>query len=293
MALNNFIPTVWSARLLARLEAAHVYGQAGVVNRDYEGEISDLGDTVRINSIGPVTITPYVKNVDMGAPEELTDASQALVIDQAQSFHFQIDDVDRAQQKPKVMDAAMAEAAYALADVADRYIAGLMWEAVPVANTQGAVGAGIAIGYAAAPEVNPYIALLGLKRALDESNVPSEGRWVIVPPWFHGYLLMDGRFVGSGALPADTRLVKGTVGRAAGFDVLVSNNVPSVAGPAEFKILAGTAAACSFAEQISKVEAYRPERRFADAVKGLDLYGAKVVRPSALALLIADIGTAA
>lgn len=292
MPLENFIPTVWSARLLLRLETAHVYGQAGVVNRDYEGEIRDVGDTVRINSIGPVTITPYVKNADMAAPETLNDASQVLTIDQAQSFNFQIDDIDRAQQKPKVMDAAMQEAAFGLRDVADTYIAGLMWAAVPAGSTQGAVGAGLAVGYGAG-ETNPYIVLLTMAQALDENNVPREGRWAIVPPWFHAYLLMDNRFVGNGSLPADTRLINGMVGRAAGFDILLSNNVPFAAGPVEYKILAGTSLACTYAEQISKIEAYRPERRFADAVKGLHLYGARVVRPTALALCIADIGTAA
>lgn len=292
MPLENFIPTVWSARLLLRLETAHVYGQAGVVNRDYEGEIQDVGDTVRINSIGPVTITPYVKNQNMNPPETLNDASQVLTIDQAQSFNFQIDDIDRAQQKPQVMDAAMQEAGFGLRDVADQYIAGLMWNAVPAGSTQGAVGAGITVGYGQ-NETNPYIALLNMATDLDENDIPREGRWAIVPPWFHAYLLMDNRFVASGALPADIRLISGTVGRAAGFDILLSNNVPFVAGPAEYKVLAGTSLACSYAEQISRVEAYRPELRFADAVKGLHLYGARVVRPTALALCIADMGTAA
>ena len=292
MALENFIPQVWSARLQTRLERSHVYGQAGVVNREYEGEINDVGDSVRINSIGPVTITPYVKNANMAPPQTLVDAVQVLTIDQAQSFNFQVDDIDRAQQKPQVMDEAMAEAAYGLRDVADVYLAGLMWPAVPAVSTQGAVGAGLSVGYGVG-EVNPYIVLLTMARNLDEQSVPREDRWAVVPPWFHAYLLMDNRFVGNGSLPSDTRLINGMVGRAAGFDILLSNNVPFAAGPVEYKVLAGTARGTSYAEQIRKVEAYRPEQRFADAVKGLHLYGARVVRPQALALCVADIGTAA
>ncbi len=291
MSLENFIPTVWSARLLDNLRKALVYGQPGVVNRDYEGDISQAGDTVRINAIGAVTISDYSKNTDLGTPEALQDAGTLLVINQAKSFNFQIDDVDRAQQKPKVMDAAMREAAYALGDAADQYIAGL-WTQVDAANLQGEVGAGVTIGYGAG-ETNPYIALLQMATDLDEANVPRAGRWAIVPPWFHGYLLMDDRFVGNGAPAADTRLLNGQVGRAAGFDIMISNNVPYAAGPVEYKILAGTSAAMAYVEQINKVEAYRPEKRFADAVKGLHLYGAKVVRPSGLALLIADMGTKA
>lgn len=292
MALDNFIPIIWSARLLARLQKSLVYGQTGVVNRDYEGEIADVGDTVKINAIGPVSIFPYVKNQDMQAPETLSDAAQMLTIDQARAFNFQIDDIDRAQQKPKVMDEAMREAGYGLADAADQYLASLMWQGAPATSMLGAIGAPLTVGYGAG-ETSPYIALLRLGRFLDEKNISREGRWAIVPPWFEEFLVMDGRLVATGADAADTRAVNGRAGRAAGFDILVSNNVPVLAGPTEYKIVAGTNLATSYAEQISKVEAYRPQLRFADAVKGLHLYGAKVVRPEALALLVADEGTAA
>lgn len=292
MAIDNFIPTLWSARLLANLEKRLVYGQTGVVNRDYEGEIAEKGDTVRINSLGPVTIGQYAKNADMNPAEELNDASQVLTITESRYFNFQVDDIDKRQQTPQVMDRAMRNAAYGLADVADQFIAGLMWPDVPAANTQGAVGNALVVGFGGG-ETNPYVALMLAGVDLDEANVPREGRWAIVPPWFHAYLLMDQRFVGSGAAAADARAVNGFIGQAAGFNIYLSNNVPAEAGPAEFKVLCGTDYATSYAEQISSVEAYRPERRFADAVKGLHLYGTKVVYPEALALIIATAGTAA
>lgn len=292
MAINNFIPTIWSARLMQNLQRSLVYAQPGVVNRDYEGEIREQGDAVRINTLGPVNVVPYVKNANMGGPQELTDATQLLTITQADAFNFQIDDIDRVQQKPKVMDQAMRNAAFALGDTADQFLAGLMWQSVPAASTQGAVGAGLVVGYGAG-ETNPYIALLNASVALDVANVPRTGRWAIVPPWFHGYLLMDARFVGSGAEAADGRGINGFMGKAAGFDIYMSNNVPFVAGPAEFKILCGTNYATTYAEQVNSVEAYRPETRFADAVKGLHLYGARVVYPEALALIIANMGTTA
>jgi len=293
MAINSFIPTIWSARLLQNLDATLVYAQPAIVNRDYEGDIREMGDTVRINTLGPVTIGAYTKNANMAAVQELTDATQLLTISQADYFNFQIDDIDRRQQQPKVMDEAMRRAAWGLADTTDRWLAGQMWGAVPAASTQGAEGAGVAIGYGGGAEVEPYIALINAGTDLDEHNVPRAGRWAIVPPWFHGYLLMDQRFVGSGSEAADARGINGFVGRMAGFDVYVSNNVPFVAGPAEYKVLLGTSYATAYAEQISSVEAYRPELRFADAVKGLHLYGARVVYPDALALIIANIGTPA
>lgn len=281
MALDNFIPQIWSARLLLRLTKALIYAQDGVVNRDYEGEIRDAGDTVRINSIGPVSVGNYVKNTNIDDPETLTDAQQTLLIDQSKYFNFQVDDIDRAQQKPKVMDAAMGEAAYGLRDVADQYVAGLHPQ---IANK---------IGTDASPKTdlgtagNPYKYLVDLRTLLNENNVPVDGRWVIVPAWFTGLLLLDQKFVQTGSPQAESRLQNGIVGRAAGFTVLESNNVPEDSG-AKYKIVAGHPIAWSYAEQIAKVEAYRPEKRFADAVKGLHLYGGKVVRPTALAVLTAN-----
>ncbi|MFN3652347.1 MAG: P22 coat protein - protein 5 domain protein [Armatimonadota bacterium] len=283
MALTNFIPEVWSARLLANLHKNLVYGQEGVINRDYEGEIVEAGDTVRINAVGPVTVSDYTRNSDHDTPETLSDAETILQITQAKMFNFQIDDVDRAQQKPSVMDGAMREAGYALADTADQFIAGKYLEAA-AANL---------IGSTAAPKTDlgtggrAYEYLVDLKVKLDEANVPRWGRWCVVPPWYEGLLLKDDRFVSYGTAENRENLANGEVGRAAGFRLLVSNNVPNTTG-AKFRIVAGHPLAWSFAEQIRKVEAFRPERRFADAVKGLHLYGVKVVRPVGLAVLTAD-----
>ena len=96
MALE-FIPTVWAARLLTALEHALVYGQREVANRDYEGEIREAGNTVKIASIGDVSIGDYVKDTDIADPEVLTDDEQTLLIDQAKYFNFYVDSVDRAQ----------------------------------------------------------------------------------------------------------------------------------------------------------------------------------------------------
>lgn len=291
MTINSFLPTVWSARLLENLQKALVYAQPAIVNRTYEGEIRMMGDKVRINTLGAVTVRSYTKNSNMQTPDDLTDATQLLEITQADYFNFQVDDIDRAQQNPKIMETAMRNAAYALADNADQYLVGVMALAVPSGSTQGAAGAGLDVGYGTT-DTNPYVALLNAAIDLDEHNVPRTGRWAVVPPWFHGYLLMDARFVASGAETADTRMVNGFVGRAAGFDIYLSNNVPCATSTTEYKVLCGTNYATAYAEQIDKVESYRPELRFADAVKGLHLYGAQVVYPEALALIIADVGTA-
>lgn len=278
----EFIPTVWAARLLVALDKSLVYGQANVCNRDYEGEIREAGNTVKIASIGDVSVADYVKNTDIGEPESLTDEEQTLLIDNAKYFNFYVDSVDRAQANANIMDEAMRRSAWSLRAAADTFLAAAMESAVPSGNKIGTVGDPVV-----PTKDDAYEYLVDLGVLLDEGNVPIDDRFVIVPAWFHGLLLKDDRFVRSGTFRGDARLANGEVGEAAGFRILKSNNVPNTSG-AKFKIIAGHRLATSFAEQVLDVQTYKPEKRFGDAVKGLHVYGAKVVRPAALAMLIAD-----
>jgi hypothetical protein len=281
MALD-FIPTVWAARLLVALEKALIYGQANVCNRDYEGVIRESGNTVKIASIGDVAVDDYTKDEDIADPASLTDDEQNLLIDQAKYFNFYVDSVDRAQQNVNVLDEAMRRSAWSLREKADTFLAAAMEAAVPGGNKIGSI---------ATPKIptkdDAYEYLVDLGVLLDEGNIPTTDRFVIVPAWFHGLLLKDDRFVRSGTAAGDRRLKNGEAGEAAGFSVLKSNNVPNTAG-AKYKIVAGHAIGTAYVEQILDVQTYKPEKRFGDAVKGLHVYGAKVVRPTALAMLIAD-----
>ena len=278
----DFIPTVWAARLLTALEESLVYGQRQVANRDYEGEIREAGNTVKIASIGDVTIDDYTKDTDIAEPEVLTDDDQTLLIDQQKYFNFYVDSIDRAQQNVNVLDEAMRRSAWGLREKADGFLASLMSAAVPAGNTIGSI---------ATPKVptkdDAYEYLVDLGVLLDESNVPTGGRFVAVPAWFHGLLLKDDRFVRSGTMPGERRLMNGEVGEAAGFAILKSNSVPNTTGT-KYKIVAGHAMATAYVEQVLDVQTYKPEKRFGDAVKGLHVYGAKVVRPTCLAMLIAN-----
>lgn len=274
MSVKNFIPQIWSARLLAHLDKIHVY--AGLVNRDYEGEITQFGDTVKINQIGDITIKKYT-GAKIDDPDELTGEQNTLVIDQANYFNFAIKDVDNAQTNPKLMNEAMARAAYGLNDTIDSLLAGIM-----VAGAAGAIGSD------ESPIVptkdDAYDLLVDLGTELTEKNVPLVGRWVVVPPFYHGFLQKDSRFVGNGTDVNMAILQGGHIGAAAGFQIYVSNNVPNTEG-AKYKILGGTNAGASFAEQITETEGYRPESNFSDAVKGLHLCGVKVLQKDALATL--------
>lgn len=278
----EFIPTVWASRLLTALEKALIYGQANVCNRAYEGEIREAGNTVKIASIGDVTIGDYEKDTDIGAPETLTDDDQTLAVDQQKYFNFYVDSIDRAQQNVDVLDEAMRRSAWSLRAAADTFLAGVMEGAVPADNKIGSV---------TTPKVptkaDAYEYLVDLGVLLDEANVPMDGRFVVVPAWYHGLLLKDDRFIKAGTRRSDTALQNGQVGEAAGFSILKSNNVPNTTG-SKYKIVAGHSIATAYVEQIVDLQTYQPEKRFGDAVKGLHVYGAKVVRPTALAMLIAN-----
>ena len=281
MAVNNFIPEVWSARLLSSLKKSLVFAGPGVVSREYEGEIRNAGDTVRITSISRPTIGSYVKNSTTITPETLTDAQRSLLIDQSKYFAFEVDDIDMRQSVNggALMNEAAAEAAYGLADTADQYVASLYT----------GVDAGNAISTTSITDAAKAVTgLINLMTQLNEANVPMQGRYVVVPPWYYALLLGSDLFVRVDASGSDQALRNGIVGRAFGFDVLVSNNCVNVTGD-DWIVLAGVPGAIAFAEQIVKVEAYRPESAFSDALKGLHLYGAKVVRPDALATLTASI----
>lgn len=280
MSIDTFKPEVWSASLLVALRKALVYGS--VANTDYEGEISEYGDTVTINSISRPTVADYVPNVTEIEPETLTAAQRKLLIDQSKYFAFEVDDVDDRQARGDVIPQAMSEAAYALADVADRFLASL-YTGVISANNLGT------IGVAAGSPANAYDnVLVPLKVALDDANVPTEDRYAVIPSWFHGRLLRDDRFLRADATGDAKGAVKsGFVGEAAGFRILMSNNTPNPTADHNV-VQAGYKGAVSFAQQINKVEAYRPESSFSDAVKGLHLYGGKLVRPEGIAVAIAD-----
>ena len=279
MAVTNFIPELWSARLLNALDKSHVF--ANVVNRDYEGDIKKMGDTVHINTIGAVTIGTYTSNTDFtSGPETLATTDQTLTIDQAKYFNFQVDDIDAAQAAGDIMDKAMTRAAYGLADASDKYIAGILAGAADASNL-------VSSSAVALTSSNVYENVVKMRTILDKANVPTAGRWLVIPPEMYALILLDDRFVKTGGEMAEGILRTGLVAQAAGFDIYLSNNCVSanVSEKTTYTITGGVDAAATYAEQIVSTEAYRPEKRFADAVKGLHVYGAKVVDKAQIACL--------
>jgi hypothetical protein len=279
VAIQRFRPEIWSAALLAAYRKSLVFAGPAVVNRDYEGEIRQAGDTVHITSIGRPTIGTYSANSTTLTYEELEDASRALIVDQQKYFAFKIDDVDKAQARGDIMGPAMREAAYGLADVADQYVAGLYTGAAS-ANALGTV--------AVTSADLAYTQLVSLWTKLTNANVPMQGRYVVVPPWYYALLLSNDKFINADKAGSDAGLREGMVGRALGFDVYVSNNCPNPTGD-DYAVMAGTPGAITFADQIVSTEAVRLETSFGDGVRGLNVYGARLVRPDGIATVVASI----
>lgn len=277
MSILRFRPEIWSAVLLKAKERKLVFAQPTVVNRDYEGDISQMGDVVHISSIGDPTVATYTAG-DTLTYEDLQDAGQTMPIDQGQKFAFKVDDIDKRQARGDVMGEAMRRAAYKLASTVDLYVAGL-YTGVVTANAIGTTA--VTTGDIA------YTQLVALRTKLTEADVPTEGRYVIVPPWYYGLLLNNDKFVRVDASGTSAGLRNGIVGRAAGFDVLESNNCINVTGD-DYIVQAGVDAAISYADQIMQTEALRLQSTFADAVRGLHVWGCKLVRPDFIATLTAS-----
>lgn len=273
--VTKFIPQVWSAKILDALDKELVYSK--LFNTDYEGEIQNYGDTVHIGSVGNVSISDYspATGGELEAPEDVICYEETLTIDQMKAFNIKVDDVYKVQRTANLLEAATTRAGYAFADTCDKYLAGLV-----------AKSANKVVGTDDAPEAvtadNAYEILVKLKTALDKQNCPKQSRVAVVPPEFEGFMLLDPRFV-KATDKGDEATAEGTIYRAAGFEVAVSNNVPMTSDEKGYKVVAGSPVQGTFAQQILKTEAYRPENSFSDAVKGLHVYGAAVLESNALA----------
>jgi len=279
MSVNNFIPEIWSATVLDTLKKNMVFGN--LANRDYEGEISGAGDTVRINEIGDITINDYTKNSTTAITVQyLTDAQQILTIDQQKYFAFSMDDVDKAQVRPKIMEKAMDRAAYNLADNTDTNLATYLSTTGNFFVGANSTELGSTVTALSAASTAVITALGWYARIMDQNNVPQQGRFIVVPPAILQQMVLA-------RIVQDTNnsnfLTSGTqaVGNFYGFNIYVSNNCYGV-NSSQWHVIAGHSMGFSYAEQITETEAYRNQNAFGDVVRGLLVYGRKVTRPACI-----------
>lgn len=279
MALGDFIPQIWSARFTTILYNMRVYG-AGT-NRNYEGDIAMAGDTVKIPTrTGAVTVRDYVKSTDIAAAEEMNGTTQDLAVDQQKYFHVYLDDIQRRQQVPDLMDATIMHGVEQVAQGQDEYLMGIYaaaFDAARSVNTAAAANAAVKL------IVESFI---DLKAAMTQANIPLDNRWAVVHPTIVAKL--EKHFIAEGGAAAgiyapatsDSVIRNGFAGNLVGFDLRVSNRVPTNGAGAnrKFRCVASQGnLGVTMAEQITQMEAYRPEKRFGEAIKALYVYGAEAV----------------
>ncbi len=272
---SAFIPELWSQKLNNMLEKNCVMLQC--VNRNWEGEIKNQGDTVKI--ITPAEVSVSTLTDDTISYSSLTPTSMDLKIDQKKFFAFKIDDVSAVQSNTDIMEAHLTNAKKAIEEVQDSYLLGLHTD-VPTANIVGSEDSPITLS-----KTTIYENFVNLALALKNSDAVHSGvrPWVVINPTIESYLLQSSEFI-SAYNVADETLREGSIGRIAGMDVLVSTNLTDV--NSKYYVLAGTNEAITFASQLSKIESLRDKDSFSDLVRGLYLYGAKTVQPKALAKMV-------
>lgn len=271
----RFIPEIWLSAIFEAIDASLIVGSNLVVNRDYEGAIQSMGDTVRIPTVVDPTTQDYDPTVGFtGDPAEPVAGSLTFEIEQSKAFRFRVEDITKVQSQigSQFMDHGTTRAGRKLAEAADAYVAGKLVAAVPSGNRL------LDIDLAASNDA-VYKQLIQAKVELDKTNTPQTGRYMIITPDMYGVLLNDNRFIDASRYASDAPIKNGEVGRILGFTVVSCNVMP-----ATVQLIAGHQIATTYADQISEIEFYRPEKFFADAVRGLHVYGAKVMRAEHLVI---------
>ena len=301
---GTFIPEVWSGKLVEKFYKATVLG--AIANTDYEGEIKNFGDKVQIRSRPTITIRDYKADLDL-AVDRPSEVKQTMNIDKGKYFNLALDDVMEIQSDIDQMSIWAEDAAEQMKITVDDDVLndGLVGNAsiaaANVGNTAGAISSSVRLGtdgsptHVAAAQVSTgsgadgsnemavvdYIVNAG--QVLDEQNIPESGRWMVIPAWLAAMIkkseLKDASLSGDGT----SILRNGRLGMIDRFTLYVSNILlpPSGYGTA-YPVLFGTKAAFSFASQFTKLETIRSERSFSNLLRGLQVYGYKVVNGVAL-----------
>jgi len=297
-ANSFFLPSIYSKKVLNFFRKSSVV--EAITNTDYTGEISAFGDSVKIIKEPVISVSDYTRGSDTTATK-LTDQELTLVVDSAKAFKFIVDDIETNMSHVNFKEVATSSAAYALRDSYDAAVIAAMFSGVSTSSPDHVLGADAS---AATQTMGQHqggsnsIDLLGsdgtgtdpldvmsfMAKLLDEQSVPEEGRWFVAPPSFYNELAQSG----SKLLSVDFNAGQGSIrnglvssGKLRGFDMYKSNNV-AAASTATGKILAGHISSTATAQTIISTEVLRDPTSFGDIVRGLHVYGAKVLRPEAL-----------
>lgn len=295
---GNFIPEIWSGKLIENFYDATVL--AAISNTDYEGEIRRMGDTVNIRTTPEITIRDYVKGQTLTV-ENPDKPKIQLVIDKGEYFACVEDDVDRIQSDIKLMDTWSKDASERLKIKIDQRVLTDLLPDIAAANkgaTAGEQTASFNLGTTASPRAVtkdgaggtvPVVDLIvDMGTVLDEANCPEGGRFLVIPAKMAGLIkkseLKDASLTGDGTTP----LRNGRLGMIDRFTLYVSHNLKVDTG-GKFNLIAGHKMGFTFASQMTEMETIRSESTFGNIVRGLQVYGYKVVKGEALAQAVVTL----
>ncbi|PMB98498.1 P22 phage major capsid protein family protein [Brevibacterium luteolum] len=272
MSIEKFIPKLWASAMLTDFRNQAVW--AGLTNREYDREFTS-GDQITINTPVPIAIKDYKANSRTTEPDAISTTAIELVIDQEKNFDFYVDDIDRAQAAGD-LNVFSQSAAEGLVEDADKHLATMAaTNATPV--TPGAP---------ATDAKSAWNVIRDLRKALDKAAVPKQGRVFVANAEFSSlFFEHDSKITNADQLGDTQGLREASMGRILGFDGYESENGPTVDKP---QVIAFHRSALAFVSQIQKTEAMRAEKKFADRLRGLHVYGSKVVRPKAIVSYTAE-----
>ncbi len=297
-----FIPTLWSGKLNAKFYAATVFGE--ISNTDYEGEISAMGDKVIINNIPDIAINDYSVGQSLSY-ETPTPSKVELVIDKAKYFGVSVSDVLKYQSKPELMSMFSDDASKQMAISIDRTTLLGTFDQGAAANkgaTAGVLSGSYNLGTDLAPitlsAANVVPLITALSSTLDEQNVPEDGRFIVIPPFMRNWLMQSN--LAQAYVTGDDKSIlrNGKIGTIDRFTIYVNNLLPTALAGKDFlgatlgsalartAIMAGHKSAITFASQITDVETLPNPTDFGQLVRGLNVFGYKVIKPEALCLAL-------
>lgn len=266
MAITNFRPTIWHAALLENFHQSTFV--IPTLNRDYEGDITNGGESVKITGFTSPTIKPYAGAI---VTDALTDSTQSLLINQKDYYAFQVDDIDRVQAagsfEPVVRDSAAG-----LADTAENYILAQMLANGTSAGTVAVTTPALA-----------YAAVMAIRTAMVKAKVPTADRYLVVNPEAAGFLMGEAsKLVPADSSGSDQTLRNGVIGRLLGFNAVVESPSTAIASAGKPTFVGYHGRSVGFADQLIKTRAIEMEAAFADQLSGLHVYGAKVLRATSV-----------
>jgi len=308
---GNFQAEIYSQKVLKFFRRASVVED--ITNTDYAGEIENFGDTVRIMKEPTVSISAYTRG-SVVTPQDLADDEIQLTVDQAQAFAFKVDDIEERQSHVNFEALATSSGAFSLKRNYDKNVLQAMIDGAGIKGASGSVETDSSLGTSGTPhtmagsdagdEAVQIIALMA--RHLDQADVPEENRWFVAPPRFYETLYKAGAKIAEVQVTGDNQspMRNGmlTAQKVMGFTLYKSNalrqsadattttDMVSLSGVAtgENIVLAGHMSSTATANSIAKTEVIRDPDSFADVVRGLHVYGRKVIRPEGLVLGIVD-----